>query len=109
MLSVGGDISYPCRVKVKKGGSAFIPGLKTGDFSLRPLHPRELNGSGRRVGVVGDSFKKNCNRVYRCRAKSSGSIRASLRTPRRVPILSSLWSGTTVPTFPSGVCFESRT
>jgi len=28
-------------VKVK-GGSAFIPGLKTGDFPLRPLHPRKL-------------------------------------------------------------------
>ena len=23
-------------------GSAFIPGLKTGDFPLRPLHPRKL-------------------------------------------------------------------
>jgi len=32
-------------VKVKKGGSAFIPGLKTGDFPLRPLHPRKLNAS----------------------------------------------------------------
>jgi hypothetical protein len=26
----------------KKGGSAFIPGLKTGDFPLRPLYPRKL-------------------------------------------------------------------
>ncbi|KUK63509.1 MAG: hypothetical protein XE10_0332, partial [Methanoculleus marisnigri] len=26
----------------RKGGSAFIPGLKTGDFPLRPLHPRKL-------------------------------------------------------------------
>jgi hypothetical protein len=37
------DIRDPCRVNVKKGGAAFIPGLKTGDFPLRPLHPRKLN------------------------------------------------------------------
>ncbi len=31
---------YPGR----KGGSTFIPGGKTGDFPLRLLHPRKLNG-----------------------------------------------------------------
>lgn len=30
----------------KKGGSAFIPGLKTGDFPLHPLHHRKLNTAG---------------------------------------------------------------
>ena len=28
---------------MKKGGSALIPGLKTGDFPRRPLHPHKLN------------------------------------------------------------------
>jgi len=41
-MNLGYDILDPCRVKVKKGGSAFIPTLKGGDFPLRPLHPRKL-------------------------------------------------------------------
>ncbi len=31
------------RKQYQKGGSAFIPGLKTGVFPLRPLHPRKIN------------------------------------------------------------------
>jgi len=32
------------RVKVNwEGDAAFIPDLKTGNFPLRPLHPRKLN------------------------------------------------------------------
>ena len=42
-MNLGYDILDPCRVKVKNGGSAFIPTLKGGDFPLRPLHPRKLN------------------------------------------------------------------
>jgi len=39
----GWDKLDPCRVKVKKGGSACIPGLKAGDFTLRPLHSHKLS------------------------------------------------------------------
>jgi len=41
-MNLGYDILDPCKVKVKKGGSAFIPTLQGGDFPLRPLHPRKL-------------------------------------------------------------------
>jgi len=34
---------YLSSIAGRKGGSAFIPGGKTGDFPLRPLHPRKLN------------------------------------------------------------------
>jgi len=33
-------------------GSAFIPGLKTGDFPLRPLHPRKLKAYRSDSGVL---------------------------------------------------------
>jgi len=34
---------YRIEIDYRKGGSALIPGLKTGVFTLRPLHPREIN------------------------------------------------------------------
>jgi hypothetical protein len=33
---------YRIEIDYRKSGSALIPGLKTGVFTLRPLHPREI-------------------------------------------------------------------
>ncbi|KAF5040780.1 hypothetical protein DSECCO2_529850 [anaerobic digester metagenome] len=117
---VHGDRTAACsRIRSERGGRPRRHGLLA---SLRPGLPRP--GSGRTLparpetgGVFQDSRlpapgghrqkfpirsatvrKRDYGLLYRYRAKSSGSIFANRRMPRRVPIFSSLRSGTTVPT-----------
>ncbi len=46
------------RKQYQKGGSAFIPGLKTGVFPLRPLHPRKIKDFNPKEVKIGMEVEK---------------------------------------------------
>ena len=58
---------------------------------------------------LGKQFLSHVRDGHKNLMNSFISILASFRTPLNVPIFNSLCMGTTVPTFPSGVIFESLT